>query len=464
MNTESRCVNFIYYCFIFSATRKREGADKYRNDSIYKNIMSMLFETKERAVYDLIYRYLIYIRETSVSSSQSRVSFESTCHYLFVGCNPLWQLSPANKKHDAQTLYSLNVDLERFDYFIKTRLPISSVGEIKYPDGIYAPNLSRDDVEEFIRVVISFFSRILKQESYPVKGAFEHIPSIDTLSVIAINLMKVSESDKNIMLLQSNSIAHVFFLLHGGDLLLSQNNRLFGSMLQVLVDSIVVSAIHDEPARQARKNIVRVIIFGAEHISLTTVDAALSSKLENLVYSDEHTLEYLSKTVFSSFSSHWWFSELLASAKGKQEKIIYLKAVLNSLAMTHQQLDALLQKISSANSTKRCKARKSAEEVKQLTFDVTPVVNAHFERLYSERRKLKKKLTRRELIIELIETEYGKTFNNSKRKSDGFGVVFDDELNMHYPASVVSSEQTIKKNTQKSKSKFARKYPKKKNS
>ena len=462
MNAENRCINFIYYCFIFSATRKRDGTDKYRSDLIYKNIISMVFEKKVRAVYDLIYRYLIYIRESPISSSQSRVSFESTCHYLFVGCNPLLQLSPVTKKHDTQTLYSLNVDLERFDYFIKTRLPMSSVGEITYPDGIYAPNLSRDDVEEFIKVVISFFSRILEKESYPVKGAFEHIPSIDTLSVIAINLMKVSENDINTMLLQSNSIADVFFMLHGEDLLLSQNNRLVGSMLQVLVDSIVVSAIHDEPAKQARKNAIRVIIFGAEHVSLTTVDAALSSKLENLVYSDEHTLEYLSKTVFSSFISHWWFSELLASAKGKQERFVYLKAVLNSLAMTPKQIDELLRKISSANSTKKSKEKRQNEEVKQLTFDVTPAVREQFERLYKERRKLKNKLTRRQLITEIIEIEYARTCNDSMRKGGRSGIVFDKERDMYYPASVVSPEQTIEKNTKKSKSKFARRYPNKK--
>lgn len=353
-------------------------------------------------------------------------------------------------------LKSVSVDLERFDFFIKTRLSISA-DELTYPENIYASTLSQDEVEGFIDAVLSFFSCILEKESYPVKGAFEHIPSIDTLSVILINLMKVSEHDKNNMLLPSNSIAEVFFSLHGGALLLSKDNRLVGGMLQVLVDSIIVSAINDESARHLRKSTIMAIIYGAEHVSLTTFDERLLRKLQNLVYSDGHTIECLSKTVFSSIKSCWWFSTLLASAKNKQEKAIYLKAVLNSFFMTYQQIDTLLQNISSANSTKRCKARKSAEEVKQLTFSVAPSVKDRFELLYSEKCKTDKELTRKKLITDIIEAEYGKTFNISNRNSDSNGIVFDEEQQSFRPALETRAKRKIKK-VKKTTSTFARKY------
>lgn len=286
-------------------------------------------------------------------------------------------------------------------FFIENTLP--SLGdELVHLGNIYAHSLSQNEVEGFINAVISLFSCTLEKESYPVKGAFEHIPSIDALSVVFINLMKISERDKNSMFLQSNSIAEMFFSLHGGALLLSKDNRLVGAMLQVLVDSIILSAMNDESARHLRKKAIAAIIYGAEQMSLTTFDDRLFHKLENLVYSDEHTIEYLSKFVFSSIKSCWWFSTLLTSAKDNREKAIYLKAALNSFFMTYQQIDALLQKISSANSTKRCKARKSAEEVKQLIFNVAPSVRVHFEQLYFEKRKANKKLTKKSSLQILL--------------------------------------------------------------
>ncbi|WP_139749892.1 hypothetical protein [Aeromonas hydrophila] len=416
MNRENRCVDFIYHCFVFPSSRKRGGADKYKSDRIYKNIMSKLLWKNDKGVYDLIYRYLIYKRERPIYPSEEKVTFENICHYRFVISNPLWRLASVNKKHDALTLESVNVDLERFDFFIEHRL--QSLGNELVPLGnIYAHSLSQNEVEGFIDAVLSLFYCTLEKESYPVKGAFEHIPSIDTLSVIFINLMKMSERDKNSMLLPSNSIAEMFFSLHGGALLLSKDNRLVGAMLQVLVDSIILSAMNDESARHLRKKAIAAIIYGAEQVSLTTFDERLLHKLESLVYSDEHTIEYLSKFVFSSIKSCWWFSTLLTSAKDKKEKVIYLKSVLNSFSMTYQQIDALLQKISSANSTKRCKARKSTEEVKQLIFNVAPSVRVHFEQLYFEKRKTNKELTKKKLITDIIEAEYLKVCRSPNRNS-----------------------------------------------
>ncbi|MGL6336236.1 hypothetical protein [Aeromonas jandaei] len=198
---------------------------------------------------------------------------------------------------------------------------------------------------------------------------------------------------------------------------MSKDNRLVGAMLQVLVDSIILSAMNDESARHLRKKAIAAIIYGAEQVSLTTFDEHLLHKLENLVYSDEHTIEYLSKFVFSSIKSCWWFSTLLTSAKDKKEKVIYLKSVLNSFSMTYQQIDVLLQRISSANSTKRSKARKSAEEVKQLIFNVAPSVRVHFEQLYFERRKTNKELTKKKLITDIIEAEYLKVCCSPNRNS-----------------------------------------------
>ncbi|MGL6336235.1 hypothetical protein [Aeromonas jandaei] len=161
-------------------------------------------------MYDLIYRYLIYKREKPIYPTEGNVTFENMCHYRLVRNNPLWRLASVNKKHDALILESVSVDLEWFDFFIENTLP--SLGdELVHLGNIYAHSLSQNEVEGFINAVLSLFSCTLEKESYPVKGAFEHIPSIDTLSVIFINLMKMSERDKNSMLLPTNSIAEMFF-------------------------------------------------------------------------------------------------------------------------------------------------------------------------------------------------------------------------------------------------------------
>ncbi|TNH99450.1 hypothetical protein [Aeromonas sobria] len=464
MNIERRVIGFIYHCFSFPSNIKAGGSMKYKCDNAYKRVMSSIVGREESAVYDLIYRYLIYKRGSLISSTslfQQNIHFEDVCHYRFVGKNMLWQLVPINKRNDAFRLESASVDLERFDFFVQEWLP-RSVGEMVYATNIYSQTLSQEDVDTYIQTVLSYFAEVLEKESYPIEGAFEKMPSIDTLSVVFINLMKISDSDESNMALRSNCIADIFFSLHGERLLLVNNNHLVGGVLQVLIDSTIMSALTDEVARRTRKKAIAAIIFGAEQLSLTAIDERLSNKLANLVYSDDHTVERLSKTVFSSIKSCWWFSELLASAKDKKEKVIYLIALLNSFSMTHHQIDDLLKSIRSANSTKRSKEQRSAEEVRQLTFDVTPAVRAQFERLYSEKRKLREELTRRQLITEVIEAEYRKAINVSRRKRNGFGIVFDKERDIYYPASVVSSEQTTKKNTKKSKSKFARRYSKKK--
>ncbi|MEN3787163.1 hypothetical protein ABDZ30_13515 [Aeromonas veronii] len=466
MNIDRRVIGFIYYCFSFPSSIKVGGSMKYKCDSAYKRVMSSVMGREESAVYDLIYRHLIYKRGSLISSAsqfQKNINFEDVCHYRFVGRNMLWQLVPINKRNDAFRLESASVDLERFDFFVQEWLP-HSVGEMAYATNIYSQTLSQEDVDRYIQTVLSYFAEVLEKESYPIEGAFERMPSMDTLSVVFINFMKISDSDKSKMALRSNCIADIFFSLHGERLLLVKNNHLVGGMLQVFIDSTIMSALTDEVARLTRKKAIAAIIFGAEQLSLTAIDERLSGKLESLVYSDDHTVERLSKTVFSSIKSCWWFSELLASAKDKKEKVVYLIALLNSFSMTHHQIDDLLKSIRSANSTKRSKEQRSAEEVMQLTFDVTPAVRAQFERLYSERRKLKEELTRRQLITEIIEAEYRKAINVSKRKRNSFGIVFDEERDIYYPAPVVSSEQTTKKNTKKSKSKskFARQYLKKK--
>lgn len=98
MNRENRCVAFIYHCFVFPSSRNRDGSDKYKGDVIYKKIMSNLLWKKDKGVYDLIYRYLIYKRESPIYSSRANFAFESMCHYRFVRDNPLWQLASVNKK------------------------------------------------------------------------------------------------------------------------------------------------------------------------------------------------------------------------------------------------------------------------------------------------------------------------------------------------------------------------------
>lgn len=117
MNRENRCVAFIYHCFVFPSSRKRGGADKYKGDSIYKNIMSKLLWKKDKGVYDLIYRYLIYKREKPIYPTEGNVTFENMCHYRVVRNNPLWRLASVNKKHDSLILESVSVDLEWFDFF-----------------------------------------------------------------------------------------------------------------------------------------------------------------------------------------------------------------------------------------------------------------------------------------------------------------------------------------------------------
>lgn len=101
MNIERRVIGFIYYCFSFPSSIKAGGSMKYKCDSAYKRVMSSVVGREESAVYDLIYRHLIYKRGSLISSAsqfQKNINFEDVCYYRFVGRNMLWQLVPINKK------------------------------------------------------------------------------------------------------------------------------------------------------------------------------------------------------------------------------------------------------------------------------------------------------------------------------------------------------------------------------
>lgn len=447
LNIDRRVVNFIFYCFIFKSDRKSGGCETYKRDAEYISIMSPLIEKRERAVHDLIYRYLIYKRRFPISSSYSsqfKLDFEDVCHYRLVSGNMIFQLVPKNKVNSAFRLECAHFDLERLDCIIHDWFLIS-IEQIESAVEIYKQTLSIEDVKVFISTILFYFSRVLENKCYTVQGVFEKTPSMDTLSVVFINLMKISESDKSHMALRSNVVAELFFSLCEKNLLLSQDNKRVEGMLQVFIDSIIISASIDETSRLARKNAIMAIILGAKQLALTVIDERLSNKLKNLVYSDEHTIERLSKTVFSSIKSCWWFSELLVSAKDKQEKVVYLKAILNSFFMTYQQIDNLLNRIKSANSTKKNKEQKIVE---QLTFDVSSLVKERFEKLYLEKRKSNNKLTKRKLISDLIDEEYRKTFNKSERNNECFGITYDEENDLYSPALEVDANLKAK-NTSK---------------
>lgn len=356
----------------------------------------------------------------------------------------LFQLIPKNKVNTAFRLENAHIDLERLDLIIHDWLHIS-IEQIENVIEIYKQNLSIEDVKLFSSTILSYFSRALDSKCYTVQGVFEKTPSMDTLSVVFINLMKMSESDKNHMALRSNVVAERFFSLSEKNLLLSQDNKRVEGMLQILIDAIIISASIDDKSRLARKNAIMAIILGAKQLALTVIDERLSNKLKKLVYSDEHTIERLSKTVFSRIKSCWWFSELMASAKNKQDKFVYIKALLNSFFMTSQQIDSLLNSIQSANSTKK---NKELKRVEQLTFDVPSLVKDRFEKLYLEKRKDNNKLTKRGLISALIDEEYKKTFNKSEQNNSCFGIMYDEENDLYSPALEVDANLKAK-NTSK---------------
>ena len=447
MNIERRVINFIFHCFLFKSNKINGGCEKYKRDAAYISIMSPLIETKECAVHDLIYRYLIYKRRYPISSPhppQFQLGFEDVCHFRRVSGNMLFQLVPKNKVNSAFRLENAHADLERLDVIIHDWLHIS-IEQIEDVIEIYKQNLSIEDVKLFSSTILSYFSRALDSKCYTVQGVFEKTPSMDTLSVVFINLMKISESDKNHMALRSNVVAERFFSLSEKNLLLSQDNKRVEGMLQILIDAIIISASIDDKSRLARKNAIMAIILGAKQLALTVIDERLSNKLKKLVYSDEHTIERLSKTVFSRIKSCWWFSELMASAKNKQDKFVYIKALLNSFFMTYQQIDSLLNSIQSANSTKK---NKELKRVEQLTFDVPSLVKDRFEKLYLEKRKDNNKLTKRGLISALIDEEYKKTFNKSEQNNSCFGIMYDEENDLYSPALEVDANLKAK-NTSK---------------
>lgn len=447
MNIERRVINFIFHCFLFKSNKINGGCEKYKRDAAYISIMSPLIETKERAVHDLIYRYIIYKRRYPISSPrppQFQLDFEDVCHFRRASGNMLFQLIPKNKVNTAFRLENAHIDLERLDLIIHDWLHIS-IEQIENVIEIYKQNLSIEDVRLFSSTILSYFSRALDSKCYTVQGVFEKTPSMDTLSVVFINLMKMSESDKNHMALRSNVVAERFFSLSEKNLLLSQDNKRVEGMLQILIDAIIISASIDDKSRLARKNAIMAIILGAKQLALTVIDERLSNKLKKLVYSDEHTIERLSKTVFSRIKSCWWFSELMASAKNKQDKFVYIKALLNSFFMTYQQIDSLLNSIKSANSTKK---NKELKRVEQLTFDVPSLVKERFEELYLEKRKDNNELTKRGLISALIDEEYRKTFNKSEQNNSCFGIMYDEENDLYSPALEVDANLKAK-NTSK---------------
>lgn len=447
MNIDRRVINFIFHCFLFKSNKINGGCDKYKRDAAYISTMPPLIETKECAVHDLIYRYLIYKRRYPISSPhppQFQLGFEDVCHFRRVSGNMLFQLVPKNKVNSAFRLENAHADLERLDVIIHDWLHIS-IEQIENVIEIYKQNLSIEDVKLFSSTILSYFSRALDSKCYTVQGVFEKTPSMDTLSVVFINLMKMSESDKNHMALRSNVVAERFFSLSEKNLLLSQDNKRVEGMLQILIDAIIISASIDDKSRLARKNAIMAIILGAKQLALTVIDERLSNKLKKLVYSDEHTIERLSKTVFSRIKSCWWFSELMASAKNKQDKFVYIKALLNSFFMTYQQIDSLLNSIQSANSTKK---NKELKRVEQLTFDVPSLVKDRFEKLYLEKRKDNNKLTKRGLISALIDEEYKKTFNKSEQNNSCFGIMYDEENDLYSPALEVDANLKAK-NTSK---------------
>ena len=124
----------------------------------------------------------------------------------------LFQLVPKNKVNSAFRLENAHADLERLDVIIHDWLHIS-IEQIEDVIEIYKQNLSIEDVKLFSSTILSYFSRALDSRCYTVQGVFEKTPSMDTLSVVFINLMKISESDKNHMALRSNVVAERFFSL-----------------------------------------------------------------------------------------------------------------------------------------------------------------------------------------------------------------------------------------------------------
>ena len=121
MNIERRVINFIFHCFLFKSNKINGGCEKYKRDAAYISIMSPLIETKECAVHDLIYRYLIYKRRYPISSPhppQFQLGFEDVCHFRRASGNMLFQLIPKNKVNTAFRLENAHIDLERLDLII----------------------------------------------------------------------------------------------------------------------------------------------------------------------------------------------------------------------------------------------------------------------------------------------------------------------------------------------------------
>ena len=175
MNIERRVINFIFHCFLFKSNKINGGCEKYKRDAAYISIMSPLIETKECAVHDLIYRYLIYKRRYPISSPhppQFQLGFEDVCHFRRVSGNMLFQLVPKNKVNSAFRLENAHADLERLDVIIHDWLHIS-IEQIEDVIEIYKQNLSIEDVKLFSSTILSYFSRALDSKCYTVQGVFE---------------------------------------------------------------------------------------------------------------------------------------------------------------------------------------------------------------------------------------------------------------------------------------------------